>query len=324
MLRFWSGSRSHQNGTVGLHARADGIAVARVKRRKDERPRLTLCDYLETVSAGGERQLPEFARRHALTGARGVGIIDPGGYSLLQIELPEVPAAEMNEAVRWLIKDLLDYPLEETIIDHFQVPNQSRGRARLGYAVAARHSSVRQQADLLRAARLQVAAVDIPEMALHQLSIRLPEREQGVAFVYPGRHHTLITVSRNDTLFLSRALALGTDDFLTGAGGQGGEGGPAALDPRLQEMLGTVTLEIQRSLDFYESQYAQAPVAAIVIAPLEFSFPAFLPYFREYLGRRARLFDCGEIFELTPIPPEQQARCLLAIGAALRPEAARP
>ena len=35
-----------------------------------------------------------------------------GSYNLLQIEAPKVPPEELRSAVRWRVKDLIDFPID--------------------------------------------------------------------------------------------------------------------------------------------------------------------------------------------------------------------
>ncbi|MBE0597169.1 MAG: hypothetical protein IH614_07860 [Desulfuromonadales bacterium] len=317
-MQFWSTTNKRPlRGLAGVCERPDGVALARVDRSGDS-PRLAICTFLDEATTDPAAGLPELVRRQSLRGVSCVGVMEPRSYSLAQIELPDVPEAEINEAVRWLIKDLLDFPLEEAVIDHFPVPGVNVARSRLGYVVAAPRSAVRRLALLIRQARLRVAAIDIPEMALHQLAGFLPEGDRGVALLYPGRTRSLITVSRRGILYLSRTVGVGAAD-LTPLATEDGEGG---IDPQLTDLLATMVLEVQRSLDFYESHFGQAPVAALAVAPMESPVPGMLSYLQRSLGVPVRSFDLGEIFPDCPLSPAEQSRCLLAVGAALRPELA--
>src|SRR3954470_1581953 len=40
-------------------------------------------------------------------------LLRAGEYQLLQVEAPPVPAAELKSAIRWRLKDLLDYHLDD-------------------------------------------------------------------------------------------------------------------------------------------------------------------------------------------------------------------
>jgi len=83
----------------------------------------------------------------------------------------------------------------------------------------------------------------------------------------------------------------------------------------------SVALQLQRSLDYYESHYDQPPIAEIVVAPCGPRGEALARELAAETGLRVGTFDFTDRFECREAPsPELQAACLLAAGAALRAE----
>jgi MSHA biogenesis protein MshI len=219
---------------------------------------------------------------------------------------PEVPEGELREALRWQIRDLVDFPLEEAVIDVFQVPRgHLREGARTAYVVVARQALVRQRVALLEDARLKIEAIDIPELVLRNLINLLPEAERGMAFLYFGADSGLIIVTRGQELCLARNLQVGASSLSAGG---------SALDSTVE----SIALEIQRSFDFYERSFAQKPIGSLVVAPQEFDAGGLLAGLRSALGIQVNTLDLAEILECPETLPEHPGRCLLAIGAALR------
>src|SRR5579859_3279881 len=60
-------------------------------------------------SAGG---LERIAREKHLDRYRRALLLRPGDYQLLMVDAPAVPADEVKSAIRWSVKDMLDYPVE--------------------------------------------------------------------------------------------------------------------------------------------------------------------------------------------------------------------
>src|ERR1700682_6206273 len=79
-----------------------------------------------------------FDRHQCLT------LLPSSDYQLLLVEAPNVPPAELKTAVRWRIKDMLDYHLEDAPIDVLDIPPDPSGgnRAHSMYAVAARNGVI--------------------------------------------------------------------------------------------------------------------------------------------------------------------------------------
>jgi MSHA biogenesis protein MshI len=309
---LFTGKSPAPKGVTGVCERSDGIALAHVVQRRDQLPLLAACEFLPVANeADRARLFPETVHRLELERSRSVGVLPIGSYSLLQLEPPEVPEAELREAMRWSLRDLVDFPLDEAVVDLFHIPREAqRHQARSVYVVAARTSEVARRAARLQAARLKVTAIDITELALRNLVVLLPENEQGVAFLHLEAERGLISVFRSGQLFMARSFPLGLAELARLA---------ELKDPGpLADRLDAVVLEIQRSLDFYDSNFIQPPVAGVVVAPSEIEIPQFLPHLQRALGVPVRPLNLGQLLAGPELPTGVQARCLVAVGAALR------
>ena len=92
-----------------------------------------------------------------------------GNYQLLQVEPPEVLEEEICSAVRWQVKDLLNYELEEAGYSmFFWFPRPGSGKNRIAFVVASPKETILGQVGLFREARLEVGAVDIPENGVEE------------------------------------------------------------------------------------------------------------------------------------------------------------
>ncbi len=293
----------------------DGVAVACVHRQPGVPPVLERCEFAEVAGAGGWGEaLARLARRHRLRRRDCSILIEPEAYSLLLIEAPEVPAEELRAAVRWRIKDLIDFHIDDAVIDVFDVPaHKASARARMMYVVAARVPRVGEKTELARAAGLRVQVVDIPELAQRNIAAALPEDVAGVALLHLGARSGLLTLTRQGTLYLARRVETGLEALPDGGGG--------ADHPEVRDWLDTLVVEVQRSLDYYESHFAQAPISALVLAPLARPVEGAVDYLAGQLAPAVRLLDLDDLIDMRrPLEPELQARCFPVIGAALRHE----
>jgi MSHA biogenesis protein MshI len=70
-------------------------------------------------------------------------VISADDYQLVHIEAPDVLPAELRAAVRWRLRDAIDFPVEEATVDLLELPQQSRrANAKMVYAVAAQTAAV--------------------------------------------------------------------------------------------------------------------------------------------------------------------------------------
>jgi MSHA biogenesis protein MshI len=80
-------------------------------------------------------------------------------------------------------------------------------------------------------------------------------------------------------------------------------------------------LEIQRSLDYFESHFREAPIRHLVLAPLAEPVPGFMEYLSANLNVTVDSMDLAALLDSNvELTPALQARCLSTIGAALRQE----
>ena len=165
--------------------RPEGVALARVERSRTDRVRLVLAEWRPTEDGvQAWDAIFQVEKAHALRGAD-VSIMAPSSYSLLLVEAADVEPAELRAALRWRIKDLIDFHIDDTVIDVFDLPGDTpRGRARMMYVVATRAAAVRARVNTVEDSHLHLSAIDIPELALRNVAALLPEDVGGVALLH--------------------------------------------------------------------------------------------------------------------------------------------
>ena len=297
-------------------------------------PHLDLCHFQadDSLSARPET-IKQLTKRDDLDASLCVSVAETGSFNLLLVEAPEVDATELKAAIRWRIKELIDFHIDDAVFDVFDIPGQQqRGRQKMMYVVASRYNSVKEQIDLLEGACVNLTAIDIPELAMRNIAALLPEDNNGVALLHFGPSETILTLTRQETFYLSRNREYSAQQLLIDAAAEDNttEVGELALEPvddsgispALQQQLDNIILETQRSMDYYESHFSLPPISGLVIAPTEKPVPGMMAYLANNLGLPVRMLDLNTVLECEePLSDEVQAKCLLAIGAALRQEA---
>lgn len=308
--------RVDKNALASVCMREHGIAVARVRREANLPPVLerALFQPADSVADRGAA-LPRLVKTQQLDRAVGVTAMEPGSYSLVLVEAPDVKPDELRAAIRWRVRELIDFHIDDAVVDAFEVPQKNpAGQNRMMYAVVARSSEVRALIDQLTQAGLRLEVVDIPELALRNIAALLPEDSGGVALLYLGAQRGLIVITRQQNLYMSRRIETGLSalpDTAIHAGER----------DTIDDWLDRIITEIQRSLDYYDSHFSAPPVAAIVVCPTGQEIPGMTQYMNDQLGIPVRTLDVNGIIDCeTPLDAATQADCLLAIGAALRQE----
>lgn len=326
MLSFLK-KRPQARGLVGIGIQPEGVAFACVQRDEGQTPQLLSCGF---VPVNGSKSiahaLVDLSKSKGIKGLPVATSMAAGEFNLLLVEAPQVEEAELKAAVRWKIKEMIDYSTDEAAIDVFDIPGQQeRGRTRMIYVVAARTADVQQRIEQIEQNGLALQFIDIPELVQRNIATLLPEDSAGVALLYLSPQGGLITLTHNATLYLARELDTSLDQ-LAGLGDQGGEDTEDVsvlsledMAPDQQRALDAIILEIQRSLDYYESHFSQPPINNLVIAPLAKEVPGMVSYIARNSGLQVRVLDLNSVLDMPqPLSSELQSRCLSAIGAALR------
>jgi MSHA biogenesis protein MshI len=286
---------------IGLFVTAEGVAAAQVASAAGRKPRLERCVY---ETRGEHDPFARVASRLSGRRASTVSVLDPNAYRLLLVEAPDVPAEELRAAVRWRIKDLIDFHVDDAVIDVFEMPRHARGGTnRMMYAVTAKAELVKQQIELIERAGLNLAVIDIHELALRNVATLLETEERGTAFLHLADRRSTLLLVRQGVLYLTRHVETGAVTL-------------ADAGEMRRELVAGLALEIRRSLDYFESHYEQTSIPQLYTSGLESADQAQLA---QELSITVRDVDLASLFETDEeLPPQLQRLCLPAVGAALR------
>lgn len=309
MLRFLRQRKRRRAAAIGAAFGRDGVAVARVLARgRDRPPQLSACAWLAAPDPEAlVAQLGAWLERNRGRDAAGVGVLAPGEYQVLPIEAPPVPANEMRRAAAWRVRELIDFPIDQAVVDTFDPPESTRRGTASVNVVVANRATVGARIDLLRRAGLDLEIIDIPELAQRNISAHLPDGGGGHALLALDDDGGLITVYRDGEQYLGRMLEIGSD----------------ALEAQGNAAMDALVLEVQRSFDYFESALAQAPLGALYIYPASPRIERLARSVEANLVNvECRAIALGDILTTLSEPEHAGATVLHAVGAALRQNAA--
>jgi MSHA biogenesis protein MshI len=300
MLSFFKRGRS-SGSQIGVFLTSEGVAAAQITTLPGRKPRLDRCVY---ETQGANDPLARVVSRLQSRGTPTVGVLDPGGYHLLVVEAPDVPPKELRAAVRWRIKDLIDFHIDDAVIDVFEVPTHARGGSnRVMYAVTAKADVVKQQIDRVESAGLQLNVIDIPELSLRNVAALFEAEKRGTAFLYLAARRSTLLLVRQGVLYHTRHVETGVETL-------------AEAGSMRSNLVAGLALEVRRSLDYFESHYEQTAISNLHTSGLDLAD-------REQLARELTIeihnAELTTILDAADEPSaELQRLCLPAIGAALR------
>jgi Tfp pilus assembly PilM family ATPase len=219
---------------------------------------------------GDHKSLERIAREFGLRRYSCLTLLKPADYQILFVEAPEVQRAELKPALRWRIKDMLDYPVEDAALDLLEVPVGGTGaqRTRQMYAVAAKNETVRANVERFAKAGITLAVVDIPDTAQRNVAALFEAEERAVAALTFDPGGGLITVTFKGELYLTRRLDITADQVVESVGKyRTGSDDSLILedDDGRSQLFERVLVEMQRSLDACERTYPFFSIGRVLL-----------------------------------------------------------
>lgn len=272
------------------------------------------------------KSLQRIAREFDASRFRCTTLLEPAQYQVLLVEAPAVQRDELKAALRWRIKDMLDYPVDEATVDMLDLPlpENAGQHDRKMYAIAARNDTLREAAERFHKAGIALSVIDIPDTAQRNVAALFEAEQKGVAVLTFGEGGGLITVTFGGELYLSRRVDITAQDIVD-AVAQDREPINVELVIRDDEGRGRVfdrvLVEMQRSLDACERAYSFFSPGRVLLGPLPEDSGL-----REHLA--ASLYIPVETMDATKVlrlpkgsaawTPKEANRWLQLIGAGLR------
>lgn len=295
-------------GWVAMAPQGDHVRVAHVVCAEGRRPALRwVCSV---PWADPTQALRMLRRTRSLKGRATVAVLQRHEYQLLTMEAPDVPRDEWRDALRWKLKDTVDFAVDTAGIDVLELPaGPTQHRAPSVIAVASPHAALAPLAEAGTDAGLPWQAIDVPETALRNIAALAEEPGRGQALLHVGEGHSTLVATWKGELLLARhidvSLAQLTDTD----------------ESARQLAYERASLELQRTLDNVERQFSHANLARLQVAPGA-PLLGFIEYVRDLVYVPVTAFDLASVIDLSAVPeladPAAQAAYLPAIGAALR------
>jgi len=235
-------------------------------------------------------------------------------YRLRVMPEPAVPQREMLSSLRWSLSTDSDGPMEDFNLAWIRIPTEEQlpAKPRQLYAVMAPTAPVTVRLAAWRHVGVRPKVVDIRETALRNIAGALERPGEGLALLSADPGGVSMVFTHQGSLYLDRTIELpelaAADD---------------AIRARLYERI---AVQLFRSIDVVGRSYPFMPVTRVVVAPAPEA-----PGLQEFLAGHLPVepLDLDRVFDLSRVPelaqsPALQARCLVALGAALRSAKAAP
>ncbi len=174
-------------------------------------------------------------------------VLSASQYQIVQVDKPNIPEEEINAALKWQIKDLVTIEPENMIVDYFSGPKLAGGGEKIN-VVCAKKQELMAYLSMFDD-ELVVTSITTEEFAFAGLT---PKQEQATLLLcQQPNEEVLILIIKDGHIYFNRRLR-----------------GFSQLGSKTREELDfgsidSLSLEIQRSMDYFERQLKQPPIKEI-------------------------------------------------------------
>ncbi|MFT5164459.1 MAG: MSHA biogenesis protein MshI [Alteromonadaceae bacterium] len=191
-------------------------------------------------------------KAHKLTEAGCTLSLPFNRYQLLQIDKPPIPDEELAQALAWSIKDLVTIPQEELIADFFHVAAKIPLQGDKVNVVVTSRKVIMPLIDIFIKNKVELKGI-VPEEMLIQNVVGNSDTAS-LLLSQQANEEVALQIVKKEQLYFARKL----------------RGFNRIHEYTAQELIDglidSLSLEVQRSMDYFESQLKQAPIKNILLA----------------------------------------------------------
>lgn len=296
--------KSHA-GVLGLEISEQGLSLAVAKPNSHGQLQVTACFSKKCGKSEYLEQIKSWVSDNNLSGFNCHVALSTSQYKTFPVEKPQVEDAELADAVRWKIKDLLDYPIDDAVIDVFEFPSDAlRGRAEQVSVVSSKKSVIQSLVNLIADAGLTLLTIDVVDLALRNIASKLIETDnQTAALLYLRAGNGMVVLIKNKTLYFSRHFDFSLE----------------ALNNVEQQdnVIQHLALEVQRSFDYFDSQMGQVPPQLLYLVGPTPQLP-LANMLGGSISAQVKVFDMAICFGEQHKTTQDDINGLVAMGSALK------
>ena len=212
--------------------------------------------------------------------SNGQVILSASHYQINQVDKPKVPAEELTEALKWQLKDLVSINPDDMVLDYFDNPVFLAGVEKIN-VVCSSKSKLKAMVNELHKGNIELTSIIVEEFAFASL---LPiQQEAQLLICQQPNEEIVILIVKAGQLYFHRRLR-GTAKIAQ-----------RSEDELMYGIIDNLSLEIQRSSDFFERQLKQAPIKSIQV---------LLPIKQEAFVARKLSENTNVLVELLTLPPQ--------------------
>jgi MSHA biogenesis protein MshI len=236
---------------LGISLRKNSLSYCYIDDKNHEQKYIR-CKQLDNISSDYGKVFKNFAKKEQVKGRCSL-VLAHDQYQIVQIVKPAVPEEEIASALKWQVKDLVPYSPDNMVVDYFYGPKLPDGSEKL-YVVCAPLNELQKLVSSINSDDITLESIIVEEFAFSRL-LPLSDDAQLMVCQKPNEEVFILIVQQGRICFYRhlRGFAYLADK------------NKAELTSGIIDNL---SLEIQKSTDYFERQLKQPVIKAIkVILP---------------------------------------------------------
>ncbi|MFC3095290.1 MSHA biogenesis protein MshI [Alteromonas sediminis] len=233
--------------TIGIAIDEDAVTFCALQKRKSNE--LALVHESVVSLQNWPVQLKKWVESHGLSGANTHIAFSVAWYQQVQVDRPAVEEDEMDGALKWAVEEILGSG-EARAYDYFDLPVPLAGNNKINI-VAVNETAVVEAAEACYGANLQLQSISVEEVVTCNLPVgtELPV----LTLIQEAGDEVCLNIVKNGELYFSRRLK-GFENLSS-----------FSAEELRMGIADSLCVQIQRSMDYFESQLRQAPISHIRI-----------------------------------------------------------
>jgi MSHA biogenesis protein MshI len=243
--RFKKASKFH---SVGIEIGVDDFHISTLKKVKGK------LNWVKQHSAPIENwqtTLKTYVETNNLKNTQCNIALSISKYQFLQLDRPAVEDAELIQALQWTVKEQL-FSDNELVIDYFDPPVAVASSIKKLNVVAVSKRDVIEIRDGVLKAGLALNIIGVEELAI--CNLLTPSDDAVITLKQELGGQLSLNIVKRNQLYFSRRLR-GYENLAN-----------FSQEELKMGVVDNLSLEIQRSMDYFESQLRQAPVKKVYIS----------------------------------------------------------
>lgn len=187
-----------------------------------------------------------------LQNIRSVLVINNNKTESAQIELSELPVADIAASLSWQMKDLISIPPQDMICDYIEMNIQPLGQTPKAQVMATSRQYLETLIAPFHQSNAEILGITTEQFVLARM--QSTENTAQLLFIQHKQSDAILLILKNKQICFARKIR-GTDTVTNMA--------PELI---LDGGSDVIAIEIQRSIDYYESQLKQPPIKNVLVA----------------------------------------------------------